>query len=74
VVLNSYDTRDKHIPVFRVVPTQGVIFPGNEVALTVTYQPLCAATFSTQDFTITTPGGNTPILQCTGAAIGMGIN
>lgn len=57
---------------FTLEPSRGTLPPNGTVLLKLKYSPSTASTFSSEHFTIHTPGGNTTKLSCTGAAAELG--
>ena len=55
---------------FRFQPTKGTIAPDSKQELTVTYTPESTSAHYTNDFVMTTVGGNKIDFRCTGTAIG----
>lgn len=56
--------------VFAVSPTSGSILPGSWATLSLRYKPQFAGTFSSEEFDISTVGGNVVKLKQRGRAIG----
>ena len=52
--------------VFSVSPTEVVIPPQSEVAVTVDFDPVCAGCYTMEHFEFTTPGGNATTITCSG--------
>lgn len=55
---------------FAMVPTDGVIGPGEKLAIAVRYRPATNGMYSCDNFDVVTPGGNTVRLTCKGQAHG----
>eukprot|EP01047_Picozoa_sp_COSAG01_P047929 COSAG01_NODE_4623_length_4868_cov_3.974837_5_plen_563_part_01 len=68
----NLDTNEGDI--FAFSPTVGVIPPEETVDITIKFGPHCTGMYSSENFEVATPGGNTIQINCAGLSVGPDIH